>query len=125
MKNSFLFYVHTSFSNFYSFLHSPFLISVLTASPSLLSSSTDPHTLLSFSKTHRRSARAQPPLTCRRRPTFDCRPDPFRPLFSIFGVSVLCFELCLYFSFVFRVVLVFQLCVSSLLVFRVGFLFRA
>ena len=125
MKNSFLFYVHTSFSNFYSFLHSPFLISVLTASPSLLSSSTDPHTLLSFSKTHRRSARAQPPLTCRRRPTFDCRPDPFRPLFSIFGISVLCFELCLYFSFVFRVVLVFQLCVSSLLVFRVGFLFRA
>ena len=86
-----------------SFLH----LSLFSASPSLLSSSTDPQTLPSSSKTHRRSAWVQLPQSRRRRPTFGHRPDPFQPLFSIFGVSVLCFRLCLCFGFVFR------LCVSG------------
>ena len=67
-------------------------------------------------QTHLRSVRAQPPQTRRRRPTLDCRPDPSRPLFSISGVSacvsVLCFGLCLCFSFVFQAVLMFWVCVS-------------
>ena len=85
----------------------------LTTDPSFFLT-IDPQTLLSSSETHRRSAWVQPPQTRRRRPTFDHWPDPFRPLFSIFGVSVLCFGLCLCFRrFVFR------LCVSGLLVFRI------
>ena len=92
-------------------------LSLLTASPSLLSSSTNPQTLLSSSKTHCRSIQAQPPQTRHCRPTFSHRPDLFRPLFSIFGVqfcvsgcacvSALCFgfvfQACLCFRFVFRV----------------------
>ena len=108
MKYNFLFCVHISFFIFYSFLHYPFSVSLLTAFPSLLSSSTDPQTLLSSSETHRRFARAQPPQTRRRRPTFGHRPNPFRPLFSIFDVSVLCFKLCLCFGLVFRTCLCFE-----------------
>ena len=102
---------------FYSFLLSfSFLcLSLLIASPSLLSSFTNPQTLLSSSETHRWSAQAQPPQTRRHWPTFGCRLDPFRPLFSIFGVSVLCFELCLCFG----LCLYFGFCVSSLLVFQI------
>ena len=114
MKYNFLFCVHISFFIFYSFLHYPFSVSLLTAFPSLLSSSTDPQTLLSSSETHRRFARAQPPQTRRRRPTFGHRPNPFRPLFSIFDVSVLCFKLCLCFGFVFWAVLMFRVCVSGM-----------
>ena len=47
---------------------------------------------------------------------FSHRPDLFRPLFSIFGVSVLCFRLCLCFRFVFRACLCFRF------VFRVGWI---
>ena len=84
-----------------------------------------PQTLLSSSETHRRSAWAQSPQTRRRQPMLGRRLDPFRPLFSIFGVSALYFGLCLCFGFVFRVVLVFQLCVSSwVFVSSMGFCFE-
>ena len=93
-----------------------FILSFIILSPSLsphyLSISSfflhNPQTLLSSSETHRRFARAQPPQTRRRRPTFGHRPNPFRPLFSIFDVSVLCFKLCLCFGFVFRTCLCFE-----------------
>ena len=117
MKNKF--FILCSHFFFYSFLHSPFSVSLLTASPSLLSSSTDPQTLLSSSETHHRSVQAQPPQTHHR------QLDPFRPLFSIFGISVLCFELCLCFGFVFLVMLVFRACLCFEFVFQAGFLFRA
>ena len=115
MKYNFLFCVHTSFFIFYSFLLSfSFLrVSLLIASPSLLSSSTNLQTLLSSSETHHRFAQAQPPQTHSHRPTFGRWPDPFQPFFSIFGVSVLCFELCLCFGFVFW----------AMVMFRVGFFF--
>ena len=93
MKYNFLFFPSLSF----------LCLPLLIAFPSLLSSFTDPQTLLSSSETHRWSARAQPPQTRRHQPTFSHRPNPFRPLFFIFGISVLCFGLCLCFGFVFRV----------------------
>ena len=117
----FLFFIFYSFLLSFSFLR----VSLLTASPSLLFSSTDSQTLLSSSQTHHRSAQAQPPQAHRRRPTLNRQPDPFRPLFSIFGISVLCFELCLCFGFVFLVVLVFRACLCFEFVFQAGFLFRA
>ena len=53
-------------------------------------------------------------------PTLSHRPDPFRPLFSIFGILALCFGLflcfglCLCFSFVFQAMLMFRVCVSGM-----------
>ena len=109
LKWNIIFY--SVFTLLFYFLFFPSLsylrLSLLITSPSLLSPSTDPQTLLSSLETHRRSAWAQPPQTRRYRPTFGHRPNPFWPLFSIFGVLVLCFGLCLCFRFVFRI------CVSS------------
>ena len=53
-------------------------------------------------------------------PTLSHRPDPFRPLFSIFGILALCFGLflcfglCLCFSFVFQAMRMFRVCVSGM-----------
>ena len=129
LKWNIIFYFEfTLFCYFLFFPSLSFLrLSLFSASPSLLSSSTDPQTLPSSSETHRRFAWVQSPQSRRRRPTFGHRPDPFQPLFSIFGVSVLCFRLCLCFGFVFRAVLmfrlVFRICVSGWvdLCFRHGF----
>ena len=106
-----------SFLLSFSFLH----VSRLTTSPSLLSSSIDPQTLLSSSETYCWSAQAQLPQTHRRRPTFG-----LSSLFSAFWlcvsscacVSALCFRLCLCFElgfyfrhgfrFLFRARFVFQ-----------------
>ena len=112
----YIFYVHTTFLFFifYSFLlsFSFFRVPLLTASPSLLSSSIDPQTLLSSLETYCWSAQAQLPQTHRCWPTFG-----LSSLFSAFWLCVLscacvlalCFRLCLCFGFVFRA----------------GFLFRA
>ena len=120
MKNNFLLCVHTFFYFIlffpsFSFLH----LSLLTASPSLLSSSKDPQTLLSSSETHCQSVRAQPPQTRNHQPTFGRQPDPFQPLFSIFGVLVLCFGLYLCFG----LCLCFKLACVSDLCFGLGFCF--
>ena len=106
----YIFYVHTTFLFFiFSCFHSPFFVSLFSLPLHLFF--LPPQTLLSSSETHRQSTRAQPPQTHHHWPTFSRRPDPFRPLFSIFGVSgcacvlALCFRLCLCFGFVFRAVI--------------------
>ena len=126
-NNNFLFYVHTTFYYYYSFLLSfSFLhVSPLTTSPSLLSSSTNPQTLLSSSETHRWSAQAQPPQTRRHWPTFGCRLTHFglSSLFLAFRFyvsSCACVSGCACISaFVFRACLCFKF------VFWAGFLYQA
>ena len=112
-KNKKLFYIHTIF--FFLILscfHSPFSVSLFTASPSLLSSSTNPQTLLSSSQTitdlHEpschRSIAADPCLAV------DLTHFDLSSLFLAFRLCVsscvyvlaLCFGLCLCFSFFFR-----------------------
>ena len=113
--NIYIYILHSHYFLFLFFIlscfHSPFSVSLFSLPLCLLF--LPPQTLLSSSQTHHQSTRAQLPQTHRRRPTLGCRPDPFRPLFSIFGISALCFELCLCFGFVLRVVLVLWLCVSG------------
>ena len=120
VTESYNIYIYFTFTLLFYFLffilscfHSPFSVSLSSLPLHLFF--LPPQTLLSSSETHRQSTRAQPPQIHHHWPTFSRRPDPFRPLFSIFGVSscacvlALCFRLCLCFGFVFRA----------------GFLFRA
>ena len=111
-KNKKLFYSHTIFFLILSCFHSPFSVSLFTASPSLLSSSTNPQTLLSSSQTitdlHEpschRSIAADPCLAV------DLTHFDLSSLFLAFRLCVsscayvlaLCFGLCLCFSFFFR-----------------------
>ena len=128
LKWNIIFYFE--FTLFFYFLFFPSLsflrLSLFSASPSLLSSSTYPQTLPSSSETHRRSAWVQPPQTRRRRPTFDHYLTHFG-LYSLFSTFRFCVSSCACVS-----ALCFGLaCVSNLcfglhgFVFGAGFLFRA
>ena len=127
MKYNFLFYVHTSFFIFYSFLHYPFSVSL-----SLL------HLHLFFlpPQTHKPFFLPQRPIANLHEPSRH-RTIVVKPLSTTDLTHFGLYSLFRRFSFVFRAALVFWLCVSSLLVcsdlcfglgglvFRAGFLFRA
>ena len=98
----FLFFILSCF-------HSPFSVSLFSLPLCLLF--LPPQTLLSSSQTHHQSTRAQLPQTHRRRRSVaDLTHFGLSSLFSAFRLCVLscacvlalCFELCLYFGFVFQ-----------------------
>ena len=109
MKYNFLFYVHTSFFIFQSFLHYPFSVSL-----SLL------HLHLFFlpPQTHKPFFLPQRPIANLHEPSRH-RTIVVKPLSTTDLTHFGLYSLFRRFSFVFRAALVFWLCVSSLLVFRI------
>ena len=119
MFTLFYLFIFYSFCISFSFLH----VSLLTASPSLLSSSIDPSLIYTSPAALEPSSICMSPATTDPSPicTSPVATDQLlsthaRPLFSIFDVTAcvlgLCFGLCLCFSFVFRAGFLFQALVS-------------
>ena len=128
-----LFYVHTTFYIFYyfyisfSFLH----VSLLTVSPSLLSSSTNPSFFLHIPIINLHEPNHHRPIAANPRSATDLTHLSLSSLFSTFRlcvsgcacVSALCFGMCLCFEFVFKAGFLFQAWVSIWLCWFFCFLF--